>query len=167
MTFITFCSHCGMGCKIPRVDPQMTLFQLFYPLVRITNSTSKQYLFSLGSWKKIYFGHSSKKVIIPAPFHSKMFALLYKSETSWELHVLGRLSRSFFSPSQGPLILKIRFSWPFLELAGYRLQLCESFVVVSPILYLAFFKTILAAVCRNLHFSMIILPLNIRIFPVF
>ena len=48
----------------------------------------------------------------------------------------------------------------------------------SPVLYLAFFNTILPALFRtfglpprsclqNLHFPMIILPPNIRIFPVF
>ena len=45
-----------------------------------------------------------------------------------------------------------------------------SFLVESLILYLAFFKTILATLFRAfglpLHFSMIILPPNIRIFPI-
>ena len=55
-----------------------------------------------------------------------------------------------------------------------------SVLVESPVLYLAFFKTILAALfgtlglplrkvscLQNLYYSMIILPPNIRIFPVF
>ena len=57
------------------------------------------------------------------------------------------------------------------------LGLLESFLVESPLLYLAFFKTILAALIysgllvflfitclQNLHFSTIILPTNNRIF---
>ena len=79
-----------------------------------------------------------KKKNFPAPFHSRAFVLLYKFETSWAL--LGRLSRVFFFlPFQEPLILNIRFSLPFL--ANY---VSESFLE-SPILYLAFFKTILTA----------------------
>ena len=77
--------------------------------------------------------------------------------------------------SQGPLTLNIRFSLPFLDLAC---QLCESFLVESPIWYLACFKTILAALFKTPglplrflpskpHFSMIILPANIRTLPVF
>ena len=50
---------------------------------------------SLGSWKKYILGIQPKKVIIPAPFHSKAFVLLYKFETS--LALIGRLSRSFFA----------------------------------------------------------------------
>ena len=45
----------------------------------------------------------------------------------------------FFLPFQEPLILNIRFSLPFLDLVCY---VSESFLE-SPILYLAFFKTIL------------------------
>ena len=46
-------------------------------------------------------GIHPKKIIIPVPFHSKAFVLLYKFETSWAL--LSSLSRSCFLPSQGPL----------------------------------------------------------------
>ena len=40
------------------------------------------YLFSLGSWKKIILGIHPKTIIIPAPFHSKAFVILYKFEMS-------------------------------------------------------------------------------------
>ena len=62
-----------------------------------SSSTPKQNLFSLGSWKKYILGIHPKKIIIPAPFHSKAFVLLYKFETSWAL--IGRLSRGFFAIS--------------------------------------------------------------------
>ena len=86
-----------------------------------SSSAPKQYLVSLRSWKKNILVIHSKKIIIPAPFHSKAFALLHKFETSRVL--IGRLSRGIFLPSQGPLILNIlkNFSWPFY-LACY---LCE------------------------------------------
>ena len=97
-----------------------------------------------GSWKKYILGIHREKIIIPAPFHSKAFVLLYKFETSWAL--LGRLSKAFFFRlSQGPLILNIlnSFSGPFLD------WLWESFLVESPILYLAFSKTISPALFRT------------------
>ena len=47
---------------IERVDPQMIHLELLiYHLVRRSQVNPKQYLFSLSSWKKKYFGHSSKK----------------------------------------------------------------------------------------------------------
>ena len=46
---------------IQRVDPQMIHFKLFYHLVGRIQFNPKQNLFSLGSWKKKYFGHSTKK----------------------------------------------------------------------------------------------------------
>ena len=94
--FITFCSRCGMGCKIPRVDPQMALFQLFLSPGAQNNLV---FVYFRQLKKNNILGIHPKKVIIPAPFHSKTFALLYKSETSWEL--LGRLSRSYFSAISG------------------------------------------------------------------
>ena len=58
---------------------------------------------------------------------------------------------------QGPLISNIlnSFSWSFLDLALY---LCESFLVESPTLYLAFFKTILAAFFRTFGLPLRFLP---------
>ena len=82
---------------IQRVDLQMIHFELFYHLVRRIQFNPKQYLFSLGSWKKFILGIHPKKIFIPAPFHSKAFVILYKFETSWAL--IGRLSRDFFAIS--------------------------------------------------------------------
>ena len=82
---------------IQRVDPQMIHFELFITWCAGSSSTPKQNLFSLGSWKKYILGIQPKKIIIPAPFHSKAFVLLYKFETS--LALIGRLSRGFFAIS--------------------------------------------------------------------
>ena len=82
---------------IQRVDPQMIHLSFFITWCAGSSSTPKQYLFSLGSWKKYILGIRPKKIIIPAPFHSKAFVILYKFETSWAL--IGRLSRGFFAIS--------------------------------------------------------------------
>ena len=87
-----------------------------------------------------------KKIIIPASFHSKAFLLLYKFETSWAL--LGRLSRgSFFCHLRGKHFK--HFKQHFMTSLDLALKLCKSFLVESPILYLAFFKTILGAFFRT------------------
>ena len=49
--------------------------------------------------KKYILGIHPKKIINPAPFHSKAFVLLYKFEMSWAL--LSRLSRFFFFSISG------------------------------------------------------------------
>ena len=87
--------------------------------------------------KKYIFGIHLRKIIIPVPFHSKAFVLLQKNETSWAL--LGKLSRGMFRfATSGASNFKHSFAFhePVLDLAC----LCESFMVKSPILYLAFFK---------------------------
>ena len=53
-------------------------------------------------------------IIIPAPFHSKAFVLLYKFETSWEL--LGRLSIFFFFATSGAIKFK-HFKHLFMTLS--------------------------------------------------
>ena len=90
-----------------------------YPFYAITwcaraSSTPKQYLFSLGSWKKIYFGHSSKKDHHPGLLPQQDFVLLYKFETSWAL--LGRLSRGFFTLSEASNFK--HFKQLFMTLSG-------------------------------------------------
>ena len=91
--FITFCSRCGM-----RWDTAFgSILSFFITWCAGSSSTPKQNLFSLGSWKKYILGIHPKKIIIPAPFHSKAFVILYKFETSWAL--IGRLSRGFFAIS--------------------------------------------------------------------
>ena len=68
-----------------------------------------------------------------------------------------RLRRGFL-PSQGPLILNIlnSFSWSFSVWLANYVKL--SFLVESPILYLAFFKTILAALFRAFGLPLSFLP---------
>ena len=89
--FIIFYSRCGMewdtGCR-PTDDP---FWAFFITWCAGASSTLKQYLFSLGSWKKKHIlGIYPRKIIILGPFYSKAFVLLYKFETSRAL--LGRLS---------------------------------------------------------------------------
>ena len=123
---------------IQRVDPQMIHLSFFITWCAGSSSTPKQYLFSLGSWKKYILGIHPKKIIILAPFHSEAFVLLYKFEKSWAL--IGRLSRGFFSIS-GASNFK-HFKQLFMTLLFGLLQLCETkeitFLVKSPILYVAF-----------------------------
>ena len=93
-------------------------------------------------------GIHAKKIIIPAPFHSNAFVLLFKFETSWAL--LGRLSRGFFCHLRG---IKFKhFKHLSMTLSGL------GFLVESPILYLAFFKTILAALFRTFGLPLRFLP---------
>ena len=124
--------------------------------------------------KKIYFGHSSKKDNHPGPFSQQGFAVLYKSETSWEL--LGRLSRSFFSANSGASNFKHSlFMTPFwTQLANYvRASSSSLLFCIQPslklfqLLYSGLLVFPFVSCLQNLHFSMIILPPNIRIFPVF
>ena len=91
--FITLCSRCGM--KWDRAFGSILSF--FITWCAGSSSTPKQNLFGFGSWKKYILGIHPKKIIIPAPFHSKAFVLLYNFKTSWAL--IGRLSRGFFAIS--------------------------------------------------------------------
>ena len=79
--FITFCSRCGM--KWDTAFGSILSFSITW--CEGSSLTPKQNLFSLGSWKKYILGIHPKKIIIPAPFHSKAFVLLYKFKTSWAL----------------------------------------------------------------------------------
>ena len=100
-------------------------------------------IFYIRQLKKKQFGALiQEKIIIPALFHSKAFVLLYKFETSWTL--LGGLgSGVFFLPTQGSR--KFTFHEPRSTLANC----CDSYLVGFPLLYLAFFKTILALLFRT------------------
>ena len=83
-----------------RVDPQMIHFELFYHLLRRSQCRPQTIFVQFRQLNKIYIlGIHPKKRIIPAPFHSKAFELLYKLETSWAL--LSRLSRGFFCHVRG------------------------------------------------------------------
>ena len=87
----------------------MIHFTLFYHLVSRSRLDPQTISFcGLGSWKKIYFGHWSKKRYFfnhPGSFHCKAFVLLYKFETSWTL--LGGLRKGFF------FAISLCFSWTF------------------------------------------------------
>ena len=84
-------------------------------------------------------GIHPKKIIIPAPFHSKAFVLLYKFETSWAL--IGRLSRGFFAIS-GASNFK-HFKQLFMTLSGLGLLTnVRAFSLSVLFLYLASFKTV-------------------------
>ena len=96
--FITFCSRRDM--KWDTAFGSISSF--FITWCAGSSSTPKQNLFSLGNWKKYILGIHTKKIIIPVPFHSKAFVLLYNFQTSWAL--IGRLSRGFFA---------ISGAWPF------------------------------------------------------
>ena len=131
---------------------------------------------SLGSWKNIYIlGIHPKKIIIPVPFHSKAFVLLYKFETKWAL--LGRLCRLFVCLFFFFAISGANFKHSlFMILSGLgSLIMWELPCWVS---YFVSLKTILAALFRtfgipfvsclqNLHFSMIILPPTLGFFQIF
>ena len=105
--FITFCSRCcmkwGTACR-PTDDP---LWAFLSPGAQ-----------EPGSWKKYILGIHREKIIIPAPFHSKAFVLLYKFETSWAL--LGRLSSAFFLAISGASNFK-HFKQLFMTLSGLGL----------------------------------------------
>ena len=101
------------------------------------SSTPTQYLFSLGSWKKIYFGHSFKKVNHPGLLPQQGCVLLYKFEKSWAL--LGRLSRGFFTISGASNFKHIKRL--FMTLSGLGLPTnVRDFWLSLLFLYLAFFS---------------------------
>ena len=154
-----------------------SILSFFYHLVSRSQFNPQTIFVKFRQLKKIYIWAFTQKRYHPCPLPQQGFcnSLQIQFETSWAL--LGRLNRGFVLPSQGPLILNIlnSFSWPFLDLACW---LCESFLVESPILYLAFFKTILAALFRTFGLPIRFLSSrssflrdhftpNIRIFPVF
>ena len=75
-----------------RVDPEMIHSEHFYHLLRRSQCSPQTIFVQFRQLKnKNSLGIHPKKTIIPAPFHSKAFVLLYKFETSWALLI--RLSR--------------------------------------------------------------------------
>ena len=118
--FITFCSRCGMVRDTawrPTDDPFSALLS---PGVQEPVQPPNNIFLVLAAEKNIYFGHSSKKDSHPGPLPQQGFCT---SLQIWdELNVTWQTKQIvyyyfFFLPSQGPLILNIRFSWPFLNLA--------------------------------------------------
>ena len=112
---------------------------------------------------------------MPAPFHSKAFVLLYNFKTSWAL--IGRLSRGF-SAISGASNFK-HFEQLFMTILFGLLTIRDG-ASLSNLLFciqpsLKLFQLIyswrlvvpLVSCLQNLHFSMIILLPNMRIFPVF
>ena len=96
---------------IQRLDPTMIHFEFFfYQLVRSSQKpvqTPNNICLVYAAEKNIFLGIHPEKIIIPAPFHSKAFVTLYKSEMSWAL--LGRLSRGLFFAISGASNFKQRF----------------------------------------------------------
>ena len=112
----------------------------------------------------IFWALIQEKMIILSPFHSKAIVLLYKFETSW----------TFLGGRPWP---GVKFFF-FCHLRGLQtllfMNLLQSYLVGFPLLYMAFFKTILVVSFKtfgltppSLLFSMTILPPNFRIFPFF
>ena len=102
---------------IQRVDQQMiaSILSFFITWCAGASSIPKQYLFSLDSWKKTYFGHSSKKDNHPRPLPQQCFCTSFQI---WgELGVTWQTKQRVFLPSRRPLNLNIlnTFSWPFLD----------------------------------------------------
>ena len=162
--FLSHSASVAALCGIQRVDPQMILFQLFYHLVRRSQFNTKTIFVQFRQLKKKnILGIHPKQIIIPAPFHSKAFAILYKSETSWEL--LGRLSRSFLSAISGASNFKHSLLMTLSGLANYvRVSSSSLLFCIQPSLKLfqLLFSGLLVfpflSCCKNFHFSMIILP---------
>ena len=167
--FIRFCSHCGMkwdtACR-PTDDP---FWAFLSPSAQEPVQPPNNICLVLAAEKNIYIGHSSKKD--NHPFHSKAFVLLYKFETSWAL--LGRLSSGFFLAISGASNFK-HFKQLFMTLSG--LGLLTMWELPRRVSYFVsnFLQNYFSWFCQdfpfifclqNLHFSMIILPPNIRIFP--
>ena len=107
--FITFCIRCGMewaACR-PTGDP-------------FCAGNPQTIFVSLGSWKKKYFGQSSKKDNPPGPLISTSRLLYFFTNLRRNGRYLADhadcFNFFFFLPSQGR-ILNIRFSWSFLDLA--------------------------------------------------
>ena len=95
--FITFCSRCIMkwdtACR-PKDDPFLAFLS---PGAQDPVQPPNKICLVQAAEKKNILGFHPKKIIIPAPFHSKAFVLLYNFKTSWAL--IGRLSRGFFAIS--------------------------------------------------------------------
>ena len=98
-------------------------------------------IFYIRQLKKIFGALIQEKIIIPALFQSKAFVLLYKFGTSWTL--LGGLGSGFFCQLRG--FQNITFHESRSTLVNY----CDSYLVGFSLLYLAFFKTILAVLFRT------------------
>ena len=91
--FITFCSRCGTkwdtACR-PTYDP---FWAFLSPGAQELVQPPDQYLFSLDSWKKIDFGHSSEKDNYPGFLSQQGFVL--QSKTWDELGVTWQTKQRF------------------------------------------------------------------------
>ena len=171
--FITFCIRCGMvrdtACR--STDDPFSAF--LSPGAQEAVQHQNNICLVQAAERKNILGIDPKQIIIPAPFHSKAFAILYKSETSWEL--LGRLSRSFLSAISGASNFKHSLLMTLSGLANYvRVSSSSLLFCIQPSLKL--FQLLFSGLlvfpflsgCKNFHFSMIILhPCKFSDFPVF
>ena len=107
--------------------------------------------FGLGTRKNILGAFIQKKIIIPAPIHSNAFVPLYKFETSWSFFC--RLSRGFVAISGAS---NLRFSWN-RSTHGLLTIVRAIYLVELSLLYLTFFKTILAALFRTISLPLLFL----------
>ena len=161
--FITFCIRCGMvrdtACR--STDDPFSAF--LSPGAQEPVQHQNNICLVQAAEKKNILGIHPKQIIILAPFHSRAFAILYKSETSWEL--LGRLSRSFLSAISGASNFKHSLLMTLSGLANYvRVSSSSLLFCIQPSLKLfqLLFSGLLVfpflSCCKNFHFSMIILP---------
>ena len=95
---------------IQRVDHRWSILSFFYNLVRRSQFSPKQYLLSLGSWKKKIhiLGIHPKKIIISST------AIWDELGVTWQ--TIGRVFLAISGASNFLNILN-SFSWPFLDLA--------------------------------------------------
>ena len=99
---------------IQRVDPQMIHFELFYHLVRRSQSTPKHYLFILGRWKKYILSIHPKKIRIPASFHSKAFVYFFTNLRPAGRYLADVLKQRYFFAISGAS----NFKQLFMTLSG-------------------------------------------------
>ena len=130
----------------------MIHYEVFYHLVRRSHFDPQTIFFRLGSWKKKKQTKKEKYIYIlgihpqkdnhPGLFPQKGFCA---SLQIWEeLIVAWHTKQKLFLSSQGPL------TYAFMsQLKTWLANCCESYLVELPLLYLAFFKTILAALFRT------------------
>ena len=112
--WMTFCSRCCMKWDTACRPTDGPFWAFLSPGAQGPVQPPK---FNLGSWKKIYFGHSSKKDNHPCLLPQQDFVLLYKFETSWAL--LGRISRGFLTKSRASNFK--HFKQLFITLSGLGL----------------------------------------------
>ena len=120
----------GIACR-PTDDP---FWAFLSPAAQKPVQPQKNICLVQAAEKKYTLGIHPKKIINPAPFHSKAFVLLYKFETSWAL--LSRLSRVFFFAISGASNFSNFKHFKQLFMILSRLCLLTMWVVESPVLYL-------------------------------